>query len=446
MFEKLTSKFEDLFYKIRNKGKLSPGDLDNALREIKLALLEADVNFKVVKRFLENLKEKALGDEVMESLTPAQQVIKIVNDEMIRMLGGSSSGNISFASRGPTIIMMVGLQGTGKTSSVIKLANYLKTKNQKKVSLIAADVYRPAAILQLEDMAKTIDIEVYSEKDGDPVGISKEGVQRFTRSGSDVIIIDTAGRLHIDEKMMDEIKNIRKTVKPHQIYLVLDAMTGQEAVNIASSFNTAVECDGIILTKLDSDTRGGAALSVYYVLKKPIKFISNGEKVEDFDIFYPDRIASRILGKGDVLTLIEKAEKVIDEKKAEELSRKIEKEQLNFEDFIEQLKSIKKIGSLDKIMSMLPISGSNRAFKKMNFDQSHLDRMEAIINSMTLYERRNPNIINGSRKKRIANGSGNSVNEVNKLLKQFAKTKQMMKHFSSLKGRMGMPFSDPMGF
>jgi len=446
MFEKLTSKFEDLFYKIRNKGKLSPGDLDNALREIKLALLEADVNFKVVKRFLENLKEKALGDEVMESLTPAQQVIKIVNDEMIRMLGGSSSGNISFASHGPTIIMMVGLQGTGKTSSVIKLANYLKIKNQKKVSLIAADVYRPAAILQLEDMAKTIGVEVYSEKDGDPVGISKEGVQRFTRSGSDVIIIDTAGRLHIDEKMMDEIKNIRKTVKPHQIYLVLDAMTGQEAVNIASSFNTAVECDGIILTKLDSDTRGGAALSVYYVVRKPIKFISNGEKVEDFDIFYPDRIASRILGKGDILTLIEKAEKVIDEKKAEELSRKIEKEQLNFEDFIEQLKSIKKIGSLDKIMSMLPISGSNKAFKKMNFDQSNLDRMEAIISSMTLYERRNPNIINGSRKKRIANGSGNSVNEVNKLLKQFAKTKQMMRHFSSLKGRMGMPFSGPMGF
>jgi len=382
----------------------------------------------------------------MESLTPAQQVIKIVNDEMIRMLGGSSSGNISFASHGPTIIMMVGLQGTGKTSSVIKLANYLKTKNQKKVSLIAADVYRPAAILQLEDMAKTIGVEVYSEKDGDPVGISKEGIQRFTRSGSDVIIIDTAGRLHIDEKMMDEIKNIRKTVKPHQIYLVLDAMTGQEAVNIASSFNTAVECDGIILTKLDSDTRGGAALSVYYVVRKPIKFISNGEKVEDFDIFYPDRIASRILGKGDILTLIEKAEKVIDEKKAEELSRKIEKEQLNFEDFIEQLKSIKKIGSLDKIMSMLPISGSNKAFKKMNFDQSNLDRMEAIISSMTLYERRNPNIINGSRKKRIANGSGNSVNEVNKLLKQFAKTKQMMRHFSSLKGRMGMPFNGPMGF
>ena len=444
MFEQLTSKFEDLFYRIRNKGKLSPGDLDSALREIKLALLEADVNFKVVKEFLANLKERALGEDVLESLTPAQHVIKIVNEEMIRMLG-STGGSINFASGGPTIIMMIGLQGTGKTSSVIKLAKYLKEKHQKKVSLIAADVYRPAAILQLTDMAKSIDIDVYSAKDDDPVKISKAGVEKFTRSGSDVIIIDTAGRLHIDNRMMDEIKKIRNTVKPHQVYLVLDAMTGQEAVNIASVFNSTVECDGIILTKLDSDTRGGAALSVYYTLRKPIKFVSNGEKVDDFDLFYPDRIASRILGKGDVLTLIEKAEKVFDEKKTEELSRKIEKQQLNFEDFIEQLKAIKKMGSLDKVMSMLPIAKNNKAFKKIDFDQSHLDRMEAIINSMTVRERRNPDIINGSRKKRIAMGSGNSVNEINKLLKQFAKTKQMMRHFSSLKGRLGSPFGGPMG-
>ncbi len=439
MFEQLTSKFEDLFYRIRNKGKLSPADLDKALRDIKLALLEADVNFKVVKQFLANLKEKALGKEVMESLTPAQQVIKIVNDEMVKMLG-STGGNISFSPKGPTIIMMVGLQGTGKTSAVIKLSNYFKSRNQKKVSLIAADVYRPAAILQLEDMAKNIDVEVYSGKAKDPLKICKEGVDRFSRDGSDIIIIDTAGRLHIDEEMMDEIKSIRKAVKPHQIFLVLDAMTGQEAVNIASSFNSAVECDGIILTKLDSDTRGGAALSVYYVIRKPIKFISNGEKVDDFDIFHPDRIASRILGKGDVLTLIEKAEKVMDEKKAEELTKRIERQELNFEDFIDQLKSLKKMGSLDKVMSMLPISGANKAFKKMNFDQSHLDRMEAIINSMTIRERRDPGIINGSRKKRIAKGSGNSVNEVNKLLKQFSRTKQMMKHFSSLKGKRGLPF------
>ncbi len=444
MFEQLTSKFEDLFYRIRNKGKLSPGDLDSALREIKLALLEADVNFKVVKEFLANLKERALGEDVLESLTPAQHVIKIVNEEMIRMLG-STGGSINFASGGPTIIMMIGLQGTGKTSSVIKLAKYLKEKHHKRTSLIAADVYRPAAILQLTDMAKSIEIDVYSAKDDDPVKISKAGVEKFTRSGSDVIIIDTAGRLHIDNRMMDEIKKIRNTVKPHQVYLVLDAMTGQEAVNIASAFNATVECDGIILTKLDSDTKGGAALSVYYTLRKPIKFVSNGEKVDDFDLFYPDRIASRILGKGDVLTLIEKAEKVFDEKKAEELSRKIEKQQLNFEDFIEQLKAIKKMGSLDKVMSMLPIAKSNKAFKKIDFDQSHLDRMEAIINSMTVRERRNPDIINGSRKKRIAMGSGNSVNEINKLLKQFAKTKQMMRHFSSLKGKLGSPFGGPMG-
>lgn len=444
MFEQLTSKFEDLFYRIRNKGKLSPGDLDSALREIKLALLEADVNFKVVKEFLANLKERALGEDVLESLTPAQHVIKIVNEEMIRMLG-STGGSINFASGGPTIIMMIGLQGTGKTSSVIKLAKYLKEKHHKRTSLIAADVYRPAAILQLTDMAKSIEIDVYSAKDDDPVKISKAGVEKFTRSGSDVIIIDTAGRLHIDNRMMDEIKKIRNTVKPHQVYLVLDAMTGQEAVNIASAFNATVECDGIILTKLDSDTRGGAALSVYYTLRKPIKFVSSGEKVDDFDLFYPDRIASRILGKGDVLTLIEKAEKVFDEKKAEELSRKIEKQQLDFEDFIEQLKAIKKMGSLDKVMSMLPIAKSNKAFKKIDFDQSHLDRMEAIINSMTVRERRNPDIINGSRKKRIAMGSGNSVNEINKLLKQFAKTKQMMRHFSSLKGKPGSPFGGPMG-
>jgi len=439
MFEQLTSKFEDLFYRIRNKGKLSPGDLEKALREIKLALLEADVNFKVVKEFLANLKEKALGKEVMESLTPAQQVIKIVNDEMIKMLG-STGGKVSFAPKGPTVIMMVGLQGTGKTSTVIKLSNYFKSSNNKKVSLIAADIYRPAAVQQLEDMAKAIDVEVYAGKGKDPVKICKEGVSKFTRSGSDVVIIDTAGRLHIDKKMMDEIKNIQKAVKPHQVFLVLDAMTGQEAVNIASSFNSAVECDGIILTKLDSDTRGGAALSVYYVVNKPIKFISTGEKVDDFDIFYPDRIASRILGKGDVLTLVEKAGKTMDEKKAKELTKKIEKQQLNFEDFIEQIKSLRKMGSMDKIMSMLPISGMNKAMKKMNFDESHLDRMEAIISSMTPEERRNPHIINSSRKKRIAAGSGNSVNEVNRLLKQFTKTKQMMKQLSTLKGKMGLPF------
>ncbi len=438
MFDLLTAKFEDLFYKIRNKGKLSPNDLDSALREIKLALLEADVNFKVVKEFIENVKAKATGEKILESLTPYQHVVKIVNEEIIRMLG-SSSGGISFASGGPTIIMAVGLQGSGKTSSVIKLANFLKTKFQKKVSVVAADVYRPAAVLQLEDMAKNIDVDVYSENNSDPLSISVKGVELFKKSGSDVIIIDTAGRLHIDENMMDEIANIRNKIRPHQIYLVLDAMTGQEAVNIAHSFNLRVGCDGIILTKLDSDTRGGAALSVYYVVKKPVKFVSDGEKIEDFDIFYPDRIASRILGKGDVLTLIEKAEKVVSEKEAKRIEEKIYRNELNFEDFVVQLRSLKKMGSIDKIFSMMPIVNKSKIFKKVNLDDSHLSRIEAIINSMTVDERRKPHIINGSRKKRIAKGSGSSVSEVNKLLEQFSKTKQMLKQFSGLKGKFNLP-------
>lgn len=441
MFELLTAKFEDLFYKIRNKGKLSPIDLDSALREIKLALLEADVNFKVVREFIENVKAKATGEKILESLTPYQHIVKIVNEEIIRMLG-SSSGGINFASRGPTIIMAVGLQGSGKTSSVIKLANFLKTKFQKKVSIIAADVYRPAAVLQLEDMAKNIDVDVYSEDNSDPVSISVRGVELFKKSGSDVIIIDTAGRLHIDENMMDEIANIRNKTRPHQIYLVLDAMTGQEAVNIASSFNLRVGCDGIILTKLDSDTRGGAALSVYYVVKKAVKFVSNGEKIKDFDIFYPDRIASRILGKGDILTLIEKAEKVVSEKEAKRIEEKIYRNELNFEDFVIQLRSLKKIGSIDKIFSMMPIVNRSKIFKKVNLDDSYLSNIEAIINSMTVEERRKPHIINGSRKKRIAKGSGNSVSEVNKLLEQFNKTKQMLKQFSGLKGKFNLPLGN----
>ncbi len=441
MFDLLTKKFEDLFFKIRNKGKLSAGDLDSALREIKLTLLEADVNFKVVKEFLDNVKAKALGEKILESLTPYQQVVKIVNEEIIRMLG-SSSGGINFAAKGPTIIMMVGLQGSGKTSSVIKLANFLKTKFQKKVSVVAADVYRPAAVLQLEDMAKNIDVDVYSREKSDPVSISVKGLELFKKSGSDVIIIDTAGRLHIDENMMNEISDIKKKTNPHQIYLVLDSMTGQEAVNIASSFNRKVECDGIILTKLDSDTRGGAALSVYHVVKKPIKFMSNGEKIEDFDIFHPDRIASRILGKGDVLTLIEKAEKAVSKKEAKRIEERIYKDELNFEDFVEQLRSIKKIGSLDKIFSMMPIANKSKIFKNVNLDDSQLDRVEAIINSMTVEERRKPHIINGSRKKRIAKGSGSSVSEVNKLLKQFSKTRQMLKQFSGLKGKFNLPFKN----
>ena len=440
MFEFLTSKFEDLFYRIRNKGKLSKDDLDSSLKEIKLALLEADVNFKVVKEFLENVKQKAIGRNILESITPFQQIVKIVNEELINMLGATGSSKISFAPKTATIIMMVGLQGSGKTTAVVKLANLIKNEYKKKVSIIASDIYRPAAVPQLRDMAKKIDVDVFFEENSDPVSISCNGVKTFRKSGSDVIIIDTAGRLHIDKIMMDELVNTRKRVKPHQIFLVLDAMTGQDAVNIASQFNLKIEYDGIILTKLDSDARGGAVLSTYYATKKPVRFISTGEKIEDFGIFYPDRMASRILGMGDILTLVEKAEKVIDKRKAEEIEEKIYRSELNFEDFISQLKQVKKIGSIEKVFSMMPIMNKNKIFRNLNLDDSMLDKIEAIINSMTLEERRKPNIIDGSRKRRIASGSGTSTGEVNRLLKQFAKTKQMMKQFKNFGNKPGFPF------
>jgi len=440
MFEFLTSKFEDLFCRIRNKGKLSKDDLDSSLKEIKLALLEADVNFKVVKEFLENVKQKAVGRNILESITPFQQIVKIVNEELINMLGVTGSSKISFAPKTATIIMMVGLQGSGKTTAVVKLANLIKNEYKKKVSIIASDIYRPAAVPQLRDMAKKIDVDVFFEENSDPVSISCNGVKTFRKSGSDVIIIDTAGRLHIDKIMMDELVNTRKRVKPHQIFLVLDAMTGQDAVNIASQFNLKIEYDGIILTKLDSDARGGAVLSTYYATKKPVRFISTGEKIEDFGIFYPDRMASRILGMGDILTLVEKAEKVIDKRKAEEIEEKIYRSELNFEDFISQLKQVKKIGSIEKVFSMMPIMNKNKIFRNLNLDDSMLDKIEAIINSMTLEERRKPNIIDGSRKRRIASGSGTSTGEVNRLLKQFAKTKQMMKQFKNFGNKPGFPF------
>jgi len=439
MFEFLTTKFEDLFYKIRNKGKLSPADLDNAIREIKLALLEADVNFKVVKEFLENIKQKAIGANVLESLTPYQQVVKIVNEEMVSMLGNAGS-EITFSPKIPTIFMLVGLQGTGKTTSTIKLANFIKNKYQRKVSVIAADIYRPAAVIQLEDLAKKYGFDVYMEKNSDPVKITINGIESLRKNSNDVVIIDTAGRLQIDKEMMNEIKNIKSKVLPHQILLVLDAMTGQEAVNIASEFNQILEFDGIILTKLDSDTRGGAALSINHVIKKPIKFISIGEKIEEFDLFHPDRIASRILGMGDVLTLIEKAEKVIDEKKAKELEQKIYKNELNFNDFIDQMKSIKKIGSLDKILSMLPVKNSSMILKNAKIDDSQIERIEAMINSMTIEERVKPHIINGGRKKRIAAGSGTSVGDVNRLLKQFSLSQQALKQYSRFGKGLKMPF------
>jgi len=440
MFEFLNSKFEDFFFKLKNKGKISPKDLDDSLKEIKFALLEADVNFNVVKELLENIKAKALGENILESLTPFQQIIKIVNEEMTNILGGGSS-LINFSQRTPTVIMLAGLQGTGKTTVSVKLANLLKSKYAKKVGLIAADIYRPAAILQLIDYSKIIDCEVYHEDDSkDPVKISVNGIEYLRKNYFDVAVIDTAGRLQIDEEMMNEAVAIKKAAKPHQVYLVVDSMSGQEAVNVAKEFNNRLEYDGIILTKLDSDSRGGAALSINHVVKKPIKFISTGEKIEDFDIFYPDRMSSRILGMGDVLTLIEKTEKIIDEKKAKELEEKIYKSDLNFEDFVYQLRSIKKLGSFDKVLSMLPIMGKNKALKGINIDDKQIDRIEAIINSMTVDERRNPHIINGSRKKRIAIGSGTNVSDVNNLLKQFENTRHLLKQFSGNFGRKNFDF------
>jgi len=439
MFEFLTEKFEDIFYRIRNRGKLSPGDLDEAMREIRLALLEADVNFKVVKEFIGKIKIRALGQDILESLSPSQQVIKIVNEEIISILGGGIS-DVSFAPRPPTIFMLAGLQGTGKTTATIKLANFIRNKYGRKVSVIAADIYRPAASLQLSDLAKQINIEVYSKKDKKPLEIIIEGIDFLKKSGSDVIIIDTAGRLHIDPEMMHELKDIKRNVRPHQVLLVLDAMTGQEAVNIAKTFNDDIEFDGIILTKLDSDTRGGAALSINHVIKKPVRFISTGEKTDEFDIFHADRIASRILGMGDVLTFIEKAEKVIDEKKAKEIEKKILANELNFVDFVDQMKSIRKMGSIEKIISMLPIKNKTKMFSNINIDDSQLNRIEAIINSMTDEEKVKPYIINGSRKKRIAAGSGTAVSDVNKLLKQFSMAQQTMKQFSKFGKGFSLPF------
>jgi signal recognition particle subunit SRP54 len=439
LFEFLTDKFEKLFYKIRNKGKLSPQDLDAALREIRLALLEADVNFKVVKEFLDNVKEKAIGQNILESLTPAQQVVKIVNEEIINILG-SSGGEISFSSRPPNIFILVGLQGTGKTTASVKLAHFIKNKYQRNVSLIAADIYRPAADIQLADIAEPFNIEVFTENNSNPVQIAEKGVDLFRKSSSDVIIIDTAGRLHIDNEMMKELEEIKKKIKPHQIFLILDAMTGQEAVNIGQQFNKALEFDGIILTKLDSDTRGGAALSINHVINKPIKFISTGEKVEEFEFFHPDRIASRILGMGDLLTLVEKAEKVIDEKKAKELEQKIRKNELNFLDFVEQMKSLKKMGPIDNVLGMLPIKNKSKVLANANISDAQIDKIEAIINSMTMEEKLNPFIINGSRKKRIAAGSGSSVGDVNRLLKQFNMAQQALKQFSKSGKDMKFPF------
>ncbi|MGM0471657.1 MAG: signal recognition particle protein [Bacillota bacterium] len=437
IFEGLADKLQDTFDKLRGKGKLTEDDVKAALREVKLALLEADVNFKVVKEFISDIEERAVGQEVLDSLTPAQQVIKVVNEELTELMGGTQSKLTLSSGQRPTVIMLVGLQGAGKTTTVGKLANHLHQEGRRPL-LVAADVYRPAAIKQLQVLGDRLDQPVFSMGDKqDPVDIAKAGISHAESNGRDVVIIDTAGRLHIDEELMDELKNIKSAVKPQEIMLVVDAMTGQDAVNVADNFNDALGIDGIVLTKLDGDARGGAALSIRKVTGKPIKFVGTGEKLESLEPFHPDRMASRILGMGDVLSLIEKAEESIDADEAKKLEKKIRKEEFTLEDFRDQMGQVRDMGPLDQIMDMIPGMGKLKKMKGFDMDEEHLDQIEAIINSMTVEERRNPDIINGSRRRRIARGSGTEVQDVNRLLKQFNQAKKMMKQIGDMQKGMG---------
>ncbi|MBF7095832.1 signal recognition particle protein [Alkalibacter mobilis] len=442
VFEGLSEKLQDTFKKLRGKGKLTEKDIKEATREIKLALLEADVNFKVVKKFVNSINERAMGSEVLKSLTPGQQVIKIVNDELTQLLGGEPF-KLKYSPKGMTSIMLVGLQGAGKTTTAGKLAAYMK-KDGKKVLLVACDVYRPAAIKQLQVIGKQLETHVYADESAkDPVKIAADALKYAREYLFDTVIFDTAGRLQIDEKLMDELVDIKKTVEPDHVVLNIDSMTGQEAVNVAETFNEKIDITGVILTKLDGDTRGGAALSVASVTGKPILFAGMGEKLTDLEVFYPDRMASRILGMGDVLSLIEKAQTDFDEEKAIELQEKIRKQTFTLEDFKNQLIQMKSMGSFKDILNMMP-GGNKKALKGLDFDEKEFSRSEAIINSMTPEERINPGIINANRRKRIAAGSGTRVQDVNKLLKGFEQSKKMMKQFSGLNnkkhGRMKFPF------
>lgn len=437
-FDQLSSKLQDVFKQLKGKGKLTDKDVKMALREVKLALLEADVNFKVVKQFIKTIEERAIGTEVLESLTPGQQVIKIVNEELINLMGSTQS-KINYAPRGITVIMMVGLQGAGKTTTSAKISSTAKSQGKRPL-LVACDVYRPAAIDQLIKVGKQVNVPVFSMgSDVNPVEIAKQGVEHAKANNLDVVIIDTAGRLHVDEVLMDELKQIKSTVKPQEILLVVDAMTGQDAVNVAESFNEALGIDGVVMTKLDGDSRGGAALSVKAVTNKPIKYVGMGEKLNDLEPFHPERIASRILGMGDVLTLIEKAQQGIDEEKAKQLEAKFRKAEFNFEDFLDQMQQIKKMGPLSQILGMLPgMNGTKMSQLQDQIDDKQLAYVEAIILSMTKEERLNPSILNMSRKKRIAKGSGRDIQEVNRLIKQFEQMQSMMKQFSgAMKGKKG---------
>ena len=430
-FEGLSSKFQNIARKFKGKTRITESDLKEMLREVKLALLEADVNYKIVKEFIATIQEKALGQDVLKSLTPGQQVIKIVKDELVELLGGTDA-RINISPNPPTIIMMVGLQGSGKTTTAAKLANILR-KDGKKPLLVACDVYRPAAIKQLQVLGAQLNIPVYAnENSQDVVKISKQAIEQAISKLNDVIIIDTAGRLQIDEVLMEELKNLKSAVKPHEILLVVDSMTGQEAVNVAESFKDAVGIDGIVLTKLDGDTRGGAALSVKKVTGRPIKYIATGEKMNDIEQFHPDRMASRILGMGDVLSIIEKAEEAITEEEAEKLEAQLRKNKFDLDDYLTQLRQIKKMGSFSSILKMIPGLGSK--MKDIQVDDKEFLRIESMICSMTKEERRNPKILNGQRRLRIAKGSGPTVEQLNKFMKSFEMTQKMMKQMKSEKG------------
>ena len=448
-FEGLSEKLSAAFKKLRSKGKLTESDVKDAMREVRMALLEADVNYKVAKDFTNKITERAVGADVMESLTPAQMVIKIVNEELTALMGGDET-RINFASKPPTVIMMCGLQGSGKTTHTAKLAKMLKKQGHRPL-LVACDIYRPAAIDQLKVVGEKAGATVFEMGQENPVKIAQKAIKHAKDYGNDIVILDTAGRLHIDEKLMNELKDIKSEVQPDEILLVVDSMTGQDAVNVAKSFDELLDISGVILTKLDGDTRGGAALSVRSVTGKPIKFAGIGEKLDDLEVFHPDRMASRILGMGDVLTLIEDAENRLDQKKAEEMAKKFQQNKFDMNDLYEQLQQIKKMGSVKNILSKVP--GIDKQVREMDFDDRQMDRIAAMISSMTAKERANPSIINPSRKRRIAAGSGMKVEDVNRLMKQFEQMQKFMKKMNAkdkngkrkrLPGLGGMPFNPNM--
>lgn len=443
-FEGLAERLQETIKKITGKGKVSEQDVKEMTREVRLALLEADVNFRVVKDLINKIKERAVGQEVMESLTPGQQVIKVVKEELTTLMGEEQS-KIAVADRPPTVIMMVGLQGAGKTTTTGKLANHLRKNHNRTPMLVACDVYRPAAVDQLETLGKQLNMPVFSMgTDENPVIIAEKAIEKAKEEHHDYVIIDTAGRLHVDNELMDELTQIKESVKPDEIFLVVDSMTGQDAVNVAESFNEQLDISGVVLTKLDGDTRGGAALSIKAVTGKPIKFAGMGEKLDEFEPFHPDRMASRILGMGDVLTLIEKAQQDVDEKQAKELEEKMRTMSFTFDDFLDQMDQVKSMGPLDELIGMIPGANKMKGLKNAQIDERQIGQIEAIIRSMTTDERQDPNIMNASRKKRIARGSGTTVSQVNRLLKQFNEMKKMMKQMTNMqKGKKGRGFKLP---